>query len=310
MSRTEIPRIVSIETTNRCNAKCSFCPNSSLARNRQTMAQDLFEKIIDDCTKFQLPAIEPFLNGEPLCDPNLLERLEHIRKRLPNTELRLYTNGYALTPAKQDALADIGVDHLFISLNTLDAGRYEKITGLSLEKTLDNLDYLSNHPQRQRIARKLTIRMTRLDDTPLEEQEKFNQFCVEKNAIPFIAALYNYKGDINSALPVPNFPCANITRVDILASGTVTLCCMDQEGEYSWGDVRNESVLDIYNNLQARLVKQAHRSGNRKNFPPCNICNYCSPSFEKTGIIRRLRFKTEKRNYWQQYKPRGMVAPR
>ncbi len=60
MSRKEIPRIVSVETTNRCNAKCDFCPNSSLSRNRQTMEQDLFEKIIDDCTQFQLPAIEPF----------------------------------------------------------------------------------------------------------------------------------------------------------------------------------------------------------------------------------------------------------
>ncbi len=239
----------------------------------------------------------------------MLERLEHIRRRLPKTELRLYTNGYAFTPARQDALADIGVDHLFISLNTLDAVRYKKITGLPLEKTLANLDYLSNHTKRNRITEKLTIRMTRLNDTTLEEQHHFAQFCIEKNAIPFIAALYNYKGDIDSALPVPNFPCANITRVDILTSGIVTLCCMDHEGEYPWGDIRSESVLDVYNNRQAKLAKQAHRSGNRKNFTPCNVCNYCSPSFEKTGIVRRFKFKTEKKNYWQQFQPRGVVAP-
>ena len=170
------------------------------------MTQELFEKIIDDCTQFSLPAIEPFLNGEPFCDPLLLKRLELIRKRLPNTELRLYTNGYALTPARQDALAEIGVDHLFISLNTLDPVKYEQVTGLSLQKTLANLEYFSSHQRRQSIASKLTVRMTRLDDTSLEEQQHFIDFCTERDVIPFIAALYNYKGDIYSSLPVLRDP--------------------------------------------------------------------------------------------------------
>ena len=62
----EFPRLVSIETTNRCNAKCPFCPNNALQRDRHTMDDALFEKLIDDCKAFPLPAIEPFLNNDPL----------------------------------------------------------------------------------------------------------------------------------------------------------------------------------------------------------------------------------------------------
>jgi hypothetical protein len=32
--------------------------------------------------------------------------------------------------------------------------------------------------------------------------------------------------------------------LDILADGIVTLCCMDQDGEFSWGDVNKQSRVE------------------------------------------------------------------
>ena len=43
------PWLVSVETTNHCSANCVFCPNSALARDKGSMSQELFEKIIEDC---------------------------------------------------------------------------------------------------------------------------------------------------------------------------------------------------------------------------------------------------------------------
>src|SRR6185295_13944982 len=94
----EYPRLVAVETTSRCNAECPFCPYNVRSREKTHMDQALFEKIIQDCTEFPLPAIEPFLNGEPFVDPKIMDRLEMIRSRLPNTKLRVYSNGYALSP--------------------------------------------------------------------------------------------------------------------------------------------------------------------------------------------------------------------
>jgi molybdenum cofactor biosynthesis enzyme MoaA len=288
--KREIPRLVAIETTSACNAKCAFCPNSVMARDHQAMSDDIFRKIVDDCATFDLLAIEPFLNGEPFMDPQIIPRLQYIRERLPKTKLRVYTNGYGMTDKRVDALLDLGIDHLFVSLNTLDPAKYEAVMGLRLERTLRNIDYAVDGSRRKRLAREITIRMTRTQETTAEDEKRFVAFCRDKNVNCMIVGLFNYLGDVRSPLPVPNFPCEHLTRVDVLSNGTVTLCCMDAEGQYSWGDVTQASVLDIYNGDRARAYREAHRKGQRRKMPPCDTCNLFWPSFDGLSLPRRIQF--------------------
>ncbi len=299
----EIPRLVAIETTNACNAKCAFCPNSVMSRDRHTMSDELFRKIVDDCTQFQLKAIEPFLNGEPFMDPQIVPRLQYIRQKLPDTQLRLYTNGYALTDKRVDELLDVGIDHLFISLNTLDADQYEEVMGLRLQRTLRNIDYAVDPRRRRRLARDITVRMTRTPKTTPKEERRFAAYCREKNVNCMIVGLFNYLGDVRSPLPVPSFPCEHLNRVDVLSNGTVTLCCMDAEGDFKWGDASKQSVLDIYNGKAARAYRRAHRKGKRRTIRPCDTCNLFWPSFERLSLPRRIQFGVAYAWYHLRYWP-------
>jgi pyruvate-formate lyase-activating enzyme len=299
----EIPRLVSIETTNACNAKCAFCPNSAMNRDREVMSEDLFRKLVDDCAAFPLEAIEPFLNGEPFMDPQIVPRLRYLRERLPATKLRLYTNGYALVPKRVDELQGIGMDHLFISLNSLDAAKYQAVMGLGLERTLRNIDYLVDGSRREGLAREITVRMTRTDETTAQDEARFMAYCKERQVNCFIVGLFSYLGDVPSRLPVPSFPCEHVTRVDILSSGLVTLCCMDTEGKFSWGDARKESILDIYNGPRARAYRDMHRQGRRKQIPPCGTCNLFWPSFDRLSWPRRVQFGLEYGYYILRYRP-------
>lgn len=297
--------MVAIETTNRCNAKCSFCPNNSMARDRLVMSDDLFEKIVEDCRAFPLKAIEPFLNGEPFVDPKIMPRLEWIRRRLPGTKLRLYTNGYGLTAKKIDALIGMDVDHLYVSINTLDPEKYRQILGLNLDRTLENMAYLTDPGRRSRVARRITFRMTRLPQTTLSEQQAFIDYCRKCGVRHFIVGLFNYLGDIPSHLPVPGYPCEHITRVDVLSNGVVTLCCMDHEGEFAWGDASQESILDIYNGSIARKYRMLHRAGKRRMAGPCGQCNVFWPSLEKMPPWRTMRFAIQAGYYFLRYRPSG-----
>jgi molybdenum cofactor biosynthesis enzyme MoaA len=301
--KREVPRLVAIETTNACNAKCAFCPNSIMSRDRETMPDELYRKIIDDCASFQVQAIEPFLNGEPFMDPQIVPRLQYLRERLPATKLRLYTNGFALVPKRVDELQGVGIDHLFISLNTLDPAKYEALMGLGLERTLRNIDYLVDPSRRTRLAREITVRMTRTDDTTAEDQARFVAYCKQRKVNCMIVGLFNYLGDVNSSLPVPSFPCEHITRVDILSSGVVTLCCMDAEGKFAWGDASKESILDIYNGPRARAYRTMHRQGRRKQIPPCGTCNLFWPSFDGLSWPRRVQFGIGYAYYVLRYRP-------
>jgi pyruvate-formate lyase-activating enzyme len=299
----EYPRLVAIETTNRCNAKCSFCPNSALRRERSVMDDALFEKIVRDCTAFPLAAIEPFLQGEPFVDPRIFDRLELIRRLLPRTRLRLYSNGAALTPRKADLLRELGVDHLFISLNTTDPQLYEQVTGLPYARTLENVRYLAQPRGGRRAAKSLTLRMTVTGQTTAEDKRRFRALCAELRVRPMLSGLFNYKGDVHSDLPAPRYPCEHITRLDVLVDGRTTLCCMDQEGEYGWGSVRERSVLEVYNGEAALRVRRLHRGGKRAACEPCGRCNLFWSDFRGVSLPRRLLFLGQLGAYHLRHRP-------
>ena len=310
MSTRDYPRLVAIETTNFCNAKCVFCPNDKLKRGKQHMNDSLFESIVEQCREFPLGAIEPFLQGEPFSDPKILQRLAMIHERLPNTQLRLYSNGFGLTPDKIDALPDFGIDHLYISVNTVDADQYRKSVGLNWERTHNNLRYLTDPVRRSKVARHLTFRMLRATDTPLDEQDRFLAFCKSCGVKPFIVGLFNYKGDIQSDLPIPHFPCEHMDRLDILSDGRVTLCCMDQEGEYAWGDVNHERLLDVYRGAVANRYRERHWAGQRSTLAPCDTCNLFWPGLFGLPPLKRARFAIAAGWYFLRHRPSGRLAPR
>ena len=299
----EYPRLVAIETTNRCNAKCKFCPNNSLARARRVIDDDLFKKIIEDCKEFPLPAIEPFLQGEPFVDPKILDRLAYINEQLPNTALRLYSNGAALTPQKSDALRELNVDKIYISLNTINKEKYEEIVGLPFERTMENVLALCSSSPKGPVAKTITLRITMVENTTPEEVQQFIDLCNKLGVRHMTSGLFNYKGDICSSLPIPDFPCEHIDRLDILSNGQTTLCCMDQEGEYGWGDVINHSVLEIFNSPKARHVRQMHRAGKRCELCPCNQCNLFWPSFSHMPLLQKARHMLSYAKYFTQYQP-------
>lgn len=298
----EIPRLVAIETTNRCNARCGFCPNNALQRGRANMDGELFEKIVSDCTEFELEAVEPFLQGEPFVDKHIFDRLELLRSRLPRTKLRLYSNGAALVPSKTDRLREFGIDHLYISLNTIVPERYSRVVGLPFERTMENLRYLTERNARK-VARSISVRLTATAETTWREKLRFLDLCRRLRVRPMIVGLFNYKGDVHSDLPVPGFPCEHITRLDILVDGRTTLCCMDQEGEYGWGSVRDKSVLEVYNTSLARRVRALHRQGRRSEYDPCNRCNLFWSDLNGVPWPRRALFMGQIVGYHLRHHP-------
>lgn len=269
------------------------------------MSDDLFEQIVESCREFPLQNVEPFLNGEPLVDPKIMQRMEYIRRRLPNTRLRLFTNGYALTPSRIDELSGIGLDRLTVSVNTLDKMKYREIMGFGLDRLLENLSYLTDPVRKGKVARRITFRMTRLPTTSLEEQNSFVKFCKKRGVRYTIKAVFNYKGDKLTMLPVPSYPCEHIDRLDILSNGTVALCCMDHNGEYALGDVKKESVLSIFNGEASRRYQMNHRHGRRNEITPCNVCNLSTPSLRCMPWMRTTKFAVQVGYYYLRHGPAG-----
>ena len=48
------PKILSIEFTSACNAKCIMCPQPEMDRKKENMSFEILNKIISDCKKKKL----------------------------------------------------------------------------------------------------------------------------------------------------------------------------------------------------------------------------------------------------------------
>ncbi len=334
----EYPVMVAVETTNKCNATCWFCPITEGSKRPPTDIQELiqlgkknqpvpeadpsegvtfnlmqrplgymedalFEKIVDDCKQFPLRRMEPYLHGEPFMDKKLVERIEYINKHLPKTEVHLFTNGSLLTKKTIDKLKEVNLSSMVVSLNTAVPEKYNAIMGLDWKKTLANLERIAAENRTDKpVARRFVMRMTAPKETSDEEIARFRTLARQMGARAVIVSLHNYKGDINSERPVPQFPCYFVNDLDILYDGNTALCCMDHDGEYSWGDVKKHSVLEVFNSSIAKRYRQKMREDKRNELEPCNECNMFWWSLERTGI-RRLQYTGRIAQYLIKHKP-------
>jgi MoaA/NifB/PqqE/SkfB family radical SAM enzyme len=332
----EYPVMVAIETTNRCNATCWFCPitegskrppaaDTELVqlgqRKNQPVAEDasaafnlmkrplggmtdeLFAKIIDDCGQFPLRRIEPYLHGEPFMDRKILERIAYINAKLPRIEVHLFTNGSLLTAKTVEQMRELQIASLVISLNTAMPEKYNAIMGLDWKKTLANLERVAEaNRSRKKVANRFVMRMTAPQETTDAEIARFRTLARAMGARAVIVSLHNYKGDIASERPVPKFPCYFVNDLDILYDGNTALCCMDHDGDYSWGDVKQHSVLEVFNSPIAKRYRQLMREDRRYELTPCNECNMFWWSLQRTGI-RRLQYGARIARYLIEQRP-------
>jgi len=332
----EYPVMVAIETTNKCNATCWFCPitegnkrppagtdqlvqlgqrknqavetveNASfdlMKRPLGGMTDELFEKIVEDCREFPLRRIEPYLHGEPFMDRKILERIAHINKRLPRTEVHIFTNGSLLTAKTVETLRELNIASMVISLNTAVPEKYNAIMGLDWKKTFANLERVAEANRSQKkVAERFVMRMTAPQETTDDEIQRFRKLARAMGARAVIVSLHNYKGDIDSERPVPQFPCYFVNDLDILYDGNTALCCMDHDGDYSWGDVKQHSVLEVFNSPIAKRYRQLMREDKRSELTPCNQCNMFWWSLERTGI-RRLQYGGRIAQYLIKHRP-------
>ncbi|MCL1947923.1 MAG: radical SAM protein, partial [Chitinivibrionia bacterium] len=109
---------VEIETFNRCNGTCSFCPvNRNLdPRPLTKMSEKTFYKIIDNLSKLNFcGTISYYSNNEPIMDARIVEFIRYGVKKNPNANHSMISNGTLLNEEKFQALIDAGLNNLEIS---------------------------------------------------------------------------------------------------------------------------------------------------------------------------------------------------
>ncbi len=236
---------IEIETVNRCNGKCSFCPVSvgHDIRPYTVMEDTLFYKIIDELSELKYTGkIALFSNNEPFIDKRIIFFHEYARKKLPLARFHLFTNGTLLTLEK------------FISviayLDELIIDNYNQ--KLELNKSSREIyEYVMKHPEL----------ISKVDIVIRKEEEILN---TRGGDAPNREMKVSYD-DITCTHP--------LRQIIIRPDGKVSLCCNDPYGKMTLGDANNDSLEKIWYGKKFAEVRDKLKKG-RGNIALCKYCDY------------------------------------
>ena len=121
-----------ISLTDRCSLRCTYCmPAEGVAWLPKTdmLTTDEIVEVAQSACRLGITQVR-LTGGEPLIRPDIVDVVQRLSE-LPTQEGRLRlsvtTNGLTL-PAKIDELKAAGLDRINISLDTVNAGTYKKLT--------------------------------------------------------------------------------------------------------------------------------------------------------------------------------------
>lgn len=232
---------VEIETVNRCNNNCSFCPVSvgKDIRHLTYMEEELFKKIINDLVEINYTGvISLFSNNEPLIDKRIFGFIKYAKENLPNATHALFTNGLLLTPQKYLMLIEM-LDYLVI----------------------DNYnDELQLNPQIKEIHGSTYDRYNGCK--VLVQNRKKNQILLNRGTLS-----PNQENEL-----VYSAPCIlPYIQMVIRPDGKVSRCCQDAYGSETLGNLNLQSVSEVWNGVEYNILRKDLLEKRNKR----NICKNC-----------------------------------
>ncbi len=217
---------ISIETINRCNGSCSFCPvNRNLdTREYHLMEKELFYSIINQLHNMDYKKnVTLHCNNEPFLDKRIFEFAEYARNKLPQATIVLCTNGTLLTPEK--------FYRIIPSLDLLIIDHYDD--KLQLNNNMKTINNICENDKLYKNRVRITLRKQNEILTSRSGQAK------NRKSIKTLSSTCIYP----------------FMHIAIRSDGKVNLCCNDALGQETLGDTNKEKLTEIWCGTKFKEVR-------------------------------------------------------
>ena len=277
---------VRIETSTVCNHRCLFCTHAThLKRKKEIMSLKMFKFLLDKI-KDQAPNITDVTIsgfGEAFTDPTILKKIGYADRLDYN--VHMLTNGTFLNKDVIDYLLTLPLVDFRISLHSLDANTWSFITGgnpKNHRKLLDQIDYIISSKSDKT---KLIITVDVIDANMDEVEHIIDRYSDIVDLLEiwkphnWVNTLSYRNGQtVKTSCGRPlNSP------LQVQVDGTVNMCCFDFNGELLLGDLKTQSIDEIFNSKEYLELRQAHLNGTLD----CSnyICKDCDQRRKQDGIV-------------------------
>lgn len=267
-----------IETRGNCNARCTFCPYSKTMHERAgtILGTDHVKKLLDDASKSDKIAHVIFHGlNEPLLDNRLEGFTEYIKSRRPDISVVIFTNGVFMTPERFDSLKEAGVDSIVVSLNAISQEQHTQIMGLigKFQTVVGNCEYAIRNKGEVDLGVHAVIN----GDSFTEEDGKafIDRWGLStKGGVGLLVWEGNWAGDNRTVYQFkPNECCFRATSsIYITCEGDSTACCFDPYGKLKFGNIKEQSLQEIYSSEKYVQFRQDHVNDEADKWKVCQGC--------------------------------------
>jgi radical SAM protein with 4Fe4S-binding SPASM domain len=286
------PFIVYIDPTTMCNFKCTFCPTGDpellklVGRPRATMSLDLFHKIVGDLKEFDRPMkmVSLYKDGEPLVNPHFSMMTQVLKNSGVAERIWTKTNGSLLTPARNRLLVQ-NLDMICISVEAISREGYRRIAKVDLDYDEFRANVRDLYEHRGNCEVYIKIADTGL--SPEDVQAFYDDFGSMADYI----TVEKLMGWTNSGLKDftlgtnPNtFDGAPFTEKEVCAypfyvmavnaDGRISVCSDDWSCQTIVGDVKKNTLKEIWNGEPLREFRRMHLNLERHKCAACANCYY------------------------------------
>jgi radical SAM protein with 4Fe4S-binding SPASM domain len=237
--------------------------------------------------------------GEPLLYPHLCEVLVFAKKF--GFPVGISANANLLTPKKTEMLMNIGIDSLRVSLEGTDS-TYDFIRqGGNFLKVIDNIEYFRNRRNRNMYP-KITCNYVLTKDSIKCVNDFMSNYAKLFDEVTFCTMINqgymqnSYVQDRSIILfKNNNYPCFNLwNNMYVTFNGDVSVCCVDYNHKLIVGNVKTDTLLDIWNSKAYQRYRKLHKQGRINEMEFCRNCTMpvLGSSFQmsKVGELVRRRY--------------------
>lgn len=256
-----------IEITNICNLNCSFCKKSN--RNKREMTKEEFEivlKKINDYTDY----IYLHVKGEPLTYKYLDDILFLTKKY--NKKVCITTNGVFLKD-KLDVLKKYdNIYQINISLHS------ENNRNDYLDKIFDAVDELSSYIsyrfwtlEKGKIDKKMKDYLLKIKNK-YQKEEIYDGVKLKNKVYLSLDSKFIWPSLDNDYVEERGYCYGGKSHIAILSDGTVSICCLDDDGISNLGNIFTDDLSDILSSSKYQMVVEDFK----KRRAYLDICKHCS----------------------------------
>jgi len=273
------PAHLKIELTNYCNLACPLCPHSTMQREHGYMDPALFRRIID----MAAPELEfAYLHhlGESLFHPRLGELIQ--AGRLHGAAMGLSTNATFLDAERSAAILDAGLDLLVISLDAATQPTYARLRvprrgSADFVRTAGQVRAFLDERQRRQAHTAVSVQLIVTPDNA-DEVPRFADEWEALGARVMIKRPRDWAGQVQLAAPPPPSvrpgPCQlPWTELTVLWDGLVVPCANVIERINVLGDLKTQTLDEVWNGAPARALRRAHLDNTVAEVPICRSCD-------------------------------------